>query len=125
MYGQKIFSLMILSAVIVLIGAGCAAPQTPAAINAQAPEVNLQSVEKTINISNFAFAPSELAVTAGTVVVWKNLDSVSHLVSSPGNFESAQLAQGEEYRFTFSTAGTFDYTCKIHPSMKGKIIVKP
>lgn len=125
MYSRNIFSLMILSAAIVLVGAGCAASPTPAASNAQAPEVNLQSVEKTVSVSNFAFAPAELVVTAGTVVVWKNLDSAPHLVSSPGNFESAQLAQGEEYRFTFSTAGTFDYTCKIHPSMKGKIIVKP
>jgi len=40
------------------------------------------------------------------------------------SFKSPLLSQGQTFAQKFTTAGTYDYNCSIHPSMKGKIIVK-
>ncbi len=77
----------------------------------------------TITIQNFAFSPSTLTVKAGTKVTWVNQDSAVHTVNSD-IFDSPNLAKGETFEFTFSDKGSFDYTCGIHPTMQGKIIVE-
>jgi len=76
-------------------------------------------------IKNFSFQPSTLTVSAGTTVTWENQDSAPHTVSSDaqGLFDSGNLASGEEFSFTFSTPGSYGYHCKIHPGMKGTIVV--
>jgi plastocyanin len=40
-------------------------------------------------------------------------------------FRSKALDSDESYSFTFTSAGTYDYFCGLHPHMVGKIIVKP
>ncbi len=79
----------------------------------------------TVSIQNLAFNPSTLTVTAGTTVTWINNDNVDHnVMSSTGAFSSGTLANGQSYTYTFNTPGTYDYSCTIHPSMKGTIIVQ-
>jgi len=76
-----------------------------------------------VNIQNFAFNPGTLTVKKGTTVTWTNNDSVLHQIKSTA-FNSSQLSKGQTFSFTFNDAGTFDYSCAIHPSMLGKIIVE-
>jgi len=77
-----------------------------------------------VSIQNFTFTPSNLRITKGTKVIWKNDDAAPHLIASDGKFpESATLEQGQSYSFTFTDAGTFPYHCSIHPSMQGTIEV--
>lgn len=92
------------------------------------PDVGLvpvvsQSISNIISIKNFAFNPAVLSVKAGDTVIWTNNDSASHRISGTG-FQSSDLSNGQSYSFTFSSTGTVDYICSIHPSMKGKIVVK-
>jgi len=76
-------------------------------------------------LSNFAFSPSTLTVAVGTTVTWTNKDASSHTVTSDtGVFNSGGMSQNATYSYTFNTAGTFSYSCTIHPGMKGKIIVQ-
>ncbi len=77
----------------------------------------------TISIQNFAFSPETLTVKKGTTITWTNNDATSHTIKS-ATFNSGDLAKGATFKFTFDTPGTFDYSCGIHPSMKGKIIVE-
>ena len=79
--------------------------------------------QNTVNISNFAFVPETLTVKKGTTVTWVNQDSVAHQIKSD-TFNSVSLNQGDKYSFTFSTAGTFNYSCAVHPTMTGKIVVQ-
>jgi plastocyanin len=75
-------------------------------------------------IQGMAFSPSTLTVTAGTVVTWTNKDAVTHNVTSnPALFSSGGMGNGATYRFTFANTGTFNYSCTIHPSMTGTVIV--
>ena len=77
------------------------------------------------------FDPPTLKVAKGTTVTWKNADSTLHTVTSgtaeggeSGTaFDSSYLAGGKTFHWTFSTPGTFDYYCTLHPYMKGQIVV--
>ena len=77
------------------------------------------------------FDPLILNVPVGATVTWKNLDSTLHTVTSgsaesgkPGTiFDSSYLTGGKTFQHTFSSAGTFDYFCTLHPYMKGQVIV--
>ncbi|MFA6383207.1 MAG: cupredoxin family copper-binding protein [Parcubacteria group bacterium] len=76
-----------------------------------------------VNIQNFAFNLGTLTIKKGETVTWTNNDSVLHQIKS-ATFNSSQLSKGQTFSFTFDDAGTFDYSCAIHPSMMGKIIVE-
>jgi plastocyanin len=54
------------------------------------------------------------------------MDSVMHTATSDSGSElaSTSLSKGESYTHTFTTPGTYNYHCAVHPSMKGKIIVE-
>lgn len=77
-----------------------------------------------VNISSSAFSVTDLLVQVGTTVRWTNLDTQAHNVTS-ATFKSPTLNNGDSYEFTFNKEGTFNYYCSLHPSMTGKIIVKP
>lgn len=79
----------------------------------------------TVIIKNFSFSPSTLTVSSGTTVAWTNQDSASHTVSSDsqGLFDSGTLSPGNQFTFTFSSPGSYGYHCKLHPGMKGTIVV--
>ena len=76
-----------------------------------------------ITIQNFAFNPGTLTVKQGTKVTWTNQDSATHKIKSD-TFNSGDLNQGDTFEFTFNNKGSFDYSCSIHPSMTGKIVVE-
>ena len=100
------------------------------------PETNAQSVEQTsstvIYIKNLSFQPTKIEVPVGTTVTWINDDLPMHTVTQgePGTargsraFDSGLLAQGDEWSFTFTEAGTYQYYCIPHPFMRGTVIVK-
>jgi len=77
------------------------------------------------------YEPPTLTVPAGTAVTWKNADSTLHTVTSGSAesgqsgtvFDSSYMAGGKTFQWTFSTAGTFDYYCTLHPFMKGQVVV--
>jgi plastocyanin len=80
----------------------------------------------TVKIDNFAFAPPDLTVAAGTTVTWKNDDGEVHRVADDHNaYSSAALDTDDSFSHTFATAGVYHYFCTIHPYMVGKIVVKP
>jgi plastocyanin len=79
-----------------------------------------------VNIQNYAFNPSTLTIKAGENVTWTNHDTyVNHQVKSDtGLFESGSLGNGQSFTYQFMSPGTYNYSCTIHPSMHGKIIVQ-
>ena len=78
-----------------------------------------------ITIDNFTFTPKELTVAVGTTVKWLNHDDIPHtIVEKKTTFRSKALDTDDSYSFTFTSAGTFDYFCGLHPHMVGQVIVK-
>jgi plastocyanin len=83
-----------------------------------------QSAEQTVGISEYAFSPAKLSVTAGTKVTWINHDQVPHsVVEKDKRFHSAALDTDDSYSLTFSQPGTFQYFCSLHPRMTGTVTV--
>ena len=79
----------------------------------------------TISIKNFTFNPSTLTVKVGANVTWTNEDSASHQVKEDnGLFLSSVLGNGQSFTYTFTAIGTYNYTCNIHSTMHGKVIVE-
>jgi plastocyanin len=82
--------------------------------------------ETDISIHNFMFTPDTITVPAGTTVGWQNDDTSPHTVTSmDGTFHSSALDTGDKFSVTFDKAGTFDYFCRLHPVMKGRVVVAP
>jgi plastocyanin len=96
-------------------------PSTTNIIVSQQP-VNTQKLTASVSIKNFAFNPKPLNIKVGTTVTWTNNDPMAHQIKS-ATFNSSPLSNGQTFSFTFSTAGTYNYSCAIHPSMLGKIVV--
>ena len=97
--------------------------------------VNLAATETTggetsqrfeIEIVNFQFVPANAVVPAGTEVVWVNEDTDVHSIVSTGDLfqNSDTFAKGESYSVVLPDAGTYDYTCGVHPFMMGSITVQ-
>ena len=85
-----------------------------------------------------AFSPSPLTVPLNGVVRWYNDDRAAaggeyggsngtiHTINADDlSFSSGNLTPGRTFERTFAAAGTYDYHCSIHPTMKGTVIVTP
>jgi plastocyanin len=78
-----------------------------------------------VNIMGFAFGPAKVSVDAGKPVTWVNGDDSPHQITvTSTKARSPILTKGQSTAMTFPTAGTYDYICGLHPSMKGSVEVK-
>ena len=80
-------------------------------------------------IQGNAFRPASKTITAGTTITWVNKDNMSHTATSgsgspTGVFDSGNLSNGQSFSFTFDSTNSFGYYCKLHPNMRGTIIVQ-
>lgn len=75
-----------------------------------------------VHIKNFAYAPRTLIVKPGDTVRFINDDDVAHTVTANDkSFDSGDFEKGRYWNHTFKKAGTYNYFCADHPSMKGSI----
>ncbi len=77
------------------------------------------------------YDPQVVQISVGTTVNWINDDSTMHTVTSGnsqegpnGLFDSALIAAGDSYEFTFTSQGNEDYYCIVHPWMTGSVDVE-
>jgi plastocyanin len=83
------------------------------------------AVANSIEVKDFMFMPTTLTVNAGEKVTWVNKDDEPHtVVSDTGMFRSGAMDTNESFSFEFDKAGTYHFTCSIHPRMVGTIVVK-
>src|SRR3984885_12701193 len=80
----------------------------------------------TISIDNFTFTPQTMTVKTGTTVTWTNKDDIPHGIAATNNAftRSKALDTDDSFSFTFTTPGTFQYFCYVHPHMTGTIVVE-
>lgn len=137
---MKKIILFSLSLVMVLTLSGCGQNQPSTTLTPEIQPVannntnNNQGVlqgQVEVLMINFTFSPASITIKKGTIVTWKNNDSASHQVAadeSPttvytNSLVSQVMAPNQTFSFTFDELGTFNYHCKIHPQMKGSVIV--
>lgn len=104
--------------------------EAPSEAASSAPSEGPQSGEITVTIAGNSFGP-DLTITAGSSVVFVNNDSVGHTVTNgvdgtpdPNAAFDVAVADGETSDpIVFATPGTYNVTCRIHPSMSLVITV--
>lgn len=78
-----------------------------------------------VSIQSFAFSPATITVTVNATITWTNNDAVGHTVTSDnGVFDSGTINPNATYSHQFTTVGTFNYHCTIHPTMLAKVVVQ-
>ena len=109
-----------------------ASPSESADASEAAEPSEAAGAEETVRLSQFAFDPEELTIAAGTTVNFVNADSAAHTVTEGTDGAAVEspiideeLQQGGSASVTFDEAGTYDITCRIHPSMQLTITVEP
>lgn len=79
-----------------------------------------------VAIENIKFNPEVLTVKKGDTVIWKNKDLVPHTVTAEGaakpEFDSGQINPEGEFQQKIKKSGEFRYKCRLHPTMKAKLI---
>ena len=83
-----------------------------------------EKTDKTkVTIKNLEYSPDSVTIKAGETVVWTNKDDRDHTVTAK-DFTSGTISVGDTYEHKFDKAGTYAYSCKYHPRMKGTVVVK-
>ena len=81
----------------------------------------------TVSIQNFSHGRTEIDV--GEALAWTNVDGVPHTVTAgsrgqaSGEFDSGPIAPGQSFALRFDRPGEFQFTCTLHPSMTGTVVV--
>ena len=120
-----------LSAMAVLVFAAIAAAQsvpqgqeTPLPAESMASAPNRTITRGTLPINDHAFDPAQLSIASGTTLTIVNTDPVKHTATADnGLFDTGILEPGESFEIYFEGSGTVTYHCKLHPEMKGSIII--
>ncbi len=121
---MKLLGLAGVIIIVMLIG-GCTEQKTVQQQN------TTTAAPDTVEIKDFVYNPATIIIYIGTTITWTQLDSAPHTVTSipgePSNqrkiLDSPLLNKGQTYSHTFNETGNFEYTCTIHPSMIGKVVV--
>ena len=90
------------------------------------------SSEAEVVLGDMSFSPGELTVAAGTTVTFSNPSSFPHTVThgtggrpaDDAAFDEAISSDGGTVEITFDEPGTYDITCKLHPSMQMRVVVE-
>ena len=78
-----------------------------------------------VDIKSFKFDDAEITIAVGDSIVWLNQDGAPNTATAgDGSFDTGRLGKGVSGEILFTVAGTYDYICTIHPSMKGTVVVK-
>ena len=110
--GSESLSLILATALVLIVVASIAVPLLPRA----------SAATQNVDIKNFAFTPGSITIAPGDSVTWTNSDGTTHTVTGSG-WASGNIANGAAYTHQFNTTGNFTYHCSIHPSMTGVVHV--
>lgn len=116
--------------------AGCGSDSSTSAGSDPNPnnEENEEPVEEQADnevwIEGNSFNVSNLEITAGTTVTWKNNSNADHTITSgtrngddAGELFDRSISPGQTVSITFEEAGTYEYFCKIHSGMDAEVTV--
>jgi plastocyanin len=84
-----------------------------------------QTKVHTVVIEATQFSPQVVEVNIGDTVIWKNKDPFPHTATSDNrSFDSGEISTNRSWKFLARKKGTFPYSCALHQTMKGTLVVK-
>ena len=122
-YSKALPIALVLALALALALVGCSSGGATTPTNTGSTTGGSSSAGPTVVEKGFAFDPATLEVKVGDTVTFKNEDSAPHNVKIDGK-ELGTQDPGASVTWTAAAAGSFPYSCTIHPSMTGEIVVK-
>ena len=74
-----------------------------------------------ISVNKLTFVPAQVSAHIGDTIEWVNNDFVAHTATSRGKDWEVAIPAGGSGNVTLTRAGEFEYYCRFHPNMIGKI----
>lgn len=120
----------ITTGIVVALGLvwGCGSGYGNSSGNSATPIAPTQSTPGVVTINVVAvngaqsFSPNPTTLPAGQMVVWRNIDSITHrVVLNDGSVDTGNLAPGASSQPMAIAAAAGQYHCSIHPVMVGSV----
>ena len=116
-------SLLAGSIVAALAASSCGGSGSPAGGSGNpAPPAGASSISILGERGSQSFSPNPASISQGSMLVWRNTDSVvHHIVLNDGSLDAGDIAPGAfSPALRLATDGA-NYHCTIHPTMVGSI----
>lgn len=113
-----------LALLVVLLGMGCGGSGGSSSGSPTAPSVDTSAVVIAIvgDRGNQSFQPNPATASRGTMIAWRNNDSVVHRIRfNDGSLETADILPGQTSAPRQMPTDGANYHCTIHPGMIGAI----
>ena len=110
-----------LTAALLILGVAAAAAKGPS----KGDKAPAKSDVVEVNIKKLTLIPETVTIKVGQTVRWTNNDDRDYLlVARDQSFKSPNLRPKEKFEHKFTKAGTFEYSCALHPRLIGTVIVE-
>lgn len=103
---------------------------TTPAVSEEIPTLSPERIEiiskletHVVVIQNKSFSPPTLTIKLHDQVEWQNKDTETFQIKGE-NWGNVPIEPGESFTQSFETAGTFSYSCALHPEITGTIVVE-
>lgn len=107
-------------------GSGPPSNSSPAAASVGTAGVSLGTATVKISATGqLMFDPAMQTAHVGDIIQWTNTGTVEHTITfdAETSLSDPALQPGATWEVKFTTAGTYQYHCSIHPTMVGTIVV--
>jgi len=113
---------LLVATAISVVSLACATSSSSTSNEGEPP-----AIAATVHIKDGKFDPRELDIEVGGSVMWINDDVATHDLKfmPPNKLYSGVMKAGGAWIHTFTSAGTYDYYCDFHNTMKGSVVVRP
>ena len=78
-----------------------------------------------IVMEKLGYAPAEVQAKVGDTIEWVNKDILAHTATARDGSWNVIIAPNKTEKQVLQKSGAFDYYCKYHPNMTGKLTVAP
>jgi plastocyanin len=121
---KRFLTTTVLAATILVVygcgGSTSSAPTSPSAT--AAPPTGATIIDVVRENGAQSFSPNPATVPAGQMVVWHNVDTVTHrVVLNDGTLDTGNIAPGA-FSAPMTLRAVGPYHCSIHPSMIGTLV---
>jgi plastocyanin len=77
-----------------------------------------------VTVEKLEFSPADVNAKVGDTIEWVNEDVIAHTATVNGKWD-VMIPSHKSGSLNLKQAGTFDYYCRFHPNMKGRVQVSP
>ncbi|WP_085026711.1 cupredoxin domain-containing protein [Ensifer aridi] len=93
-------------------------------LGAAAIAIAAQAKTIQVTVDRLVYTPAEVDAKVGDEIEWINKDALVHTATVKGGAD-VLLPAKKSGRLLLQEPGSFDYICRYHPNMKGRITVRP